>query len=156
MNNQDQDLVFLHRAIEIALEAEKIGNLPVGSLITLNGEIISEGPSRVYQPKIDLTRHAEMEAIRALPKDYLNQVEDMTLYTTLEPCPMCLGGILLYGIRRVVIGSAYPPGGSLVLAEHLPPFFRTQFEQIEWAGPLLSEECDPLLDRLLEIESSKD
>ena len=155
MINRDQDLSFLRRAVEIALEAEKIGNLPVGSLITLEGEVVAEGPSRVYQPRLDLTRHAEMEAIRALPGHYWNQIDALTLYTTLEPCPMCLGGILLNGIQRVVYGSAYPPGGSLALSEYLPPFFKTRFEQMEWTGPLLAAECDPLLERLLEIESSK-
>ena len=71
------DNSFMRRAIDLAHQAEKDGNLPVGSLITLKGEIVSEGPSRVYQPRYDLTRHAEMEAIRALPPELWKQTEDL-------------------------------------------------------------------------------
>ena len=151
----DNDLEFMHQAIAIAQKAELAGNLPVGSLIVLDDEVVSEGPSRVYQPDLDLTRHAEMEAIRDLPSHLWNRVEDMTLYTTLEPCPMCLGGILLNSIPRVVFGASYPPGGSLSLADHLPAFFKERFNDVEWVGPLLPTECDPLLQRLLEIEEKK-
>ena len=149
------DLAYMHQAIAIAQKAELAGNLPVGSLIVLEDEVVSEGPSRVYQPELDLTRHAEMEAIRSLPPDLWDRVADMTLYTTLEPCPMCLGGILLNRIPRVVFGSSYPPGGSLSLAEYLPAFFKERFDRVEWVGPILPAECDPLLDRLLEIEEGK-
>jgi tRNA(adenine34) deaminase len=151
----DLDIEFIRQAISIAHKAEADGNLPVGSLITLDDRVVSQGPSRVYQPDYDLTRHAEMEAIRALPHQLWDRVADMTLYTTLEPCPMCLGGILLNSIPRVVYGAAYPPGGSLSLAEHLPGFFKERFIEVEWVGPLLPAECDPLLRRLLEIEEAK-
>ena len=149
------DEKMLQKAIEVARKAELAGNLPVGSLIVLDDEVVSEGPSRVYQPDLDLTRHAEMEAIRSLPPDLWNRVADMALYTTLEPCPMCLGGILLHRIPRVVFGASYPPGGSLSLAEYLPAFFKERFDRVEWVGPLLPAECDPLLHRLLEIEAGK-
>ena len=109
----EKDLAFIHQAIDIAKKAELDGNLPVGSLITLDDFVVAEGPSRVYHPEYDLTRHAEMEAIRALPVNLWRDVGRMTIYTTLEPCPMCLGGILLNQIPRVVFGSSYPPGGSL-------------------------------------------
>ncbi|MCJ7733168.1 MAG: nucleoside deaminase [Anaerolineales bacterium] len=92
MNDRD----FLRLAIELAYQAEKDGNLPVGSLITLDGEIVSEGPSRVYQPSFDLTRHAEMEAIRTLPSELWENPASLTIYTTLEPCLMCMGAILLF------------------------------------------------------------
>ena len=149
------DEMMMWKAIEVARNAELAGNLPVGSLIVLDDEVVSEGPSRVYQPDLDLTRHAEMEAIRSLPPDLWDRVANMTLYTTLEPCPMCLGGILLNHIPRVVFGASYPPGGSLALAEYLPAFFKERFDSVEWVGPLLPAECDPLLDRLLEIEEGK-
>jgi len=148
------DDLMMKRSIEMAIQAEKDGNLPVGSLITLRGEIVSEGPSRVYQPRYDLTRHAEMEAIRALPPQLWEKTEDLVLYTTLAPCLMCLGGILLSGIPRIVYGAEYD-GGLKTLADHLPPFFKGRFQAAEWVGPLMPRECDPLHQRLLEIEKEK-
>jgi tRNA(adenine34) deaminase len=146
------DIECMKRAIELALMAEKDGNLPVGSLITLEGEIVAEGHSRVYVPKFDLTRHAEMEAIRALPPDLWKDPEKLTIYTTLEPCLMCLGAILLFGIGRVVSGAVDDYGGAKALEDRLPPFFKKRFEATEWVGPLMPAECDPLHKRLLELE----
>ena len=149
------DRDFLRRAIELAYQAEKDGNLPVGSLITLDGEIVSEGPSRVYQPSFDLTRHAEMEAIRTLPSELWENPASLTIYTTLEPCLMCMGAILLFGIGKVVFGAADSFGGAKQLEDRLPPFFKGRFESMDWVGPLMPEECNPLHQRLLEIEKEQ-
>ena len=148
------DIEFMKRSIELAIKAEKEGNLPVGSLITLGGEIVAEGHSRVYNPKYDLTRHAEMEAIRAVPSELWKTPEKLTIYTTLEPCLMCLGAILLFGIGRVVCGAVDEYGGAKALEDRLPPFFKKRFEAIEWIGPLMPEECNPLHQRLLELEEA--
>ena len=149
------DKVFMQQAIDLAYQAEKDGNLPVGSLITLKDKVVAEGPSRVYQPHIDLTRHAEMEAIRALPPELWGNTENLVLYTTLSPCLMCLGAILLSGIPRVVYGAEYKQGGTKALVDHLPPFFKERYQRMEWIGPLMSAECDPLQTRLFEIEKMK-
>jgi tRNA(adenine34) deaminase len=147
------DKTFMARAIELAYQAEKEGNLPVGSLITHHNVIVAEGPSRIYQPRYDLTRHAEMEAIRALSVEYWENPADLVIYTTLEPCLMCMGAILLFGIGRVVFGAGDSYGGAKKLEDRLPPFFKERFEKVEWVGPILPEECDPLHQRLLEIEA---
>jgi len=147
------DKGFMIKAIELANQAEEDGNLPVGSLITLGGKILSEGPSRVYKPRYDLTRHAEMEAIRALPVEYWENPAELVIYTTLEPCLMCMGAILLFGIGRVVYGAADNFGGAKKLEDRLSPFFKDRFQAIEWVGPLMPEECGPLHQRLLELEA---
>jgi tRNA(adenine34) deaminase len=144
---------LMNKAIEIAHKAEKDGNLPVGSVITFRDEILSEGPSRVYQPRYDLTRHSEMEAIRALPVEYWKKSADLIIYTTLEPCMMCVGAILLFGIGKVVYGAGDPYGGGISLETHLPPFFRERYLDVEWIGPLMAKQCDPLRERLLELEA---
>ena len=151
MNDQE----FMQHSIELAQQAEEDGNLPVGSLITLNGKVVSEGPSRVYKPRYDLTRHAEMEALRNLPPELWEQKKDLVLYTTLAPCPMCLGAILLYGIPRVVYGAEGEFEWGKALAAQLPPFFKERFQNIEWVGPTMPAVCDPLHQRLLEIEKEK-
>jgi tRNA(adenine34) deaminase len=148
------DINFMNRAIELAQLAEREGNLPVGSIITIGSEIVAEGRSKVYSPRYDLTRHAEMEAIRALPPGLWKKPEELTIYTTLEPCLMCMGAILLFGIGRVVSGAVDEYGGAKALEDRLPPFFRDRFQSMEWVGPLLPDECDPLYQRLLDLEKA--
>jgi len=149
------DEVFMKLSIELALNAERDGNLPVGSLITLDGKVVSEGPSRVYKPRYDLTRHAEMEALRDLPPELWEQRKHLVMYTTLAPCPMCLGAILLFGIPRVVYGTEGDFSGAKAMSDLLPPYFKERFQCTEWVGPTNPAECDPLHQRLIEIERQK-
>ena len=147
-----EDIRFMRRAIELALLVEREGNLPVGAVITLAGEVVAEGRSTIWVPAFDATRHAEMEALRAVPQDIWPSVEQMSLFTTLEPCLMCFGSILLHGIGRVIFGSSDRFGGASSVLSHLPPFFQERFEASEWLGPILPAECDPLHQRLLALE----
>jgi len=133
----------MRRAIELALLAELEGNLPVGAVITLRGEIVAEGRSAIWLPRFDATRHHRVSS------------SEMTLYTTLEPCLMCFGAILLHGIGRVVFGSVDSYGGSGSILVCLPPFFQVQFENIQWVGPMMPSECDPLHERLLALEEAQ-
>ncbi len=150
-----QDDHFMQRSIELALLAEQEGNLPVGSVIALDGEVIAEGRSAVWVPRFDATRHAEIEALRAVPRDLWHASDRMSLYTTLEPCLMCLGAILLHGIGRVIFGSIDSKGGAGSVLSYLPPFFRKRFKSTEWLGPLMPGQCDPLLERLLALEGAQ-
>ncbi len=149
MNEDDQ---FLRRAIELALLAEREGNLPVGAVITLDGEVVAEGRSAIRVPRFDATRHAEIEALRAVPPDLWDSSEQMSLYTTLEPCVMCFGSILLHGIGRVVFGASDGFGGAGAVFSHLPPFHRERLENMEWLGPVMPGRCGPLHERALELE----
>jgi len=149
----NEDIKLMERAIDLALMAEREGNLPVGALITLNGVILAEGRSAIWKPKFDATRHAEMEALRAVAQDRWQAPGLMAVYTTLEPCLMCFGSIVLHGVGRVVFGSSDPYGGAGASFGHLPAFFQEGLEKLEWAGPIMPEECDPLLERLHKLES---
>ena len=149
-----EDELFMHRAIELALLAEQEGNLPVGTVICLDGEVVAEGRSAIWVPKFDATRHAEMEALRAVPADLWKSSGEMSLYTTLEPCLMCFGSILLHGIGRVVFGSSDSYGGPGSVLSHLPPYFQERFENTQWWGPIMPSECDPLHERLLALEEA--
>lgn len=150
------EIHFIRKAIELALQAEEEGNLPVGAVITLHGKLVAEGRSRIFDPKIDLTRHAEMEVLKTLPQEFWNSPEKLCLFTTLEPCLMCLGAILLSGVGRVVFGSVDSYGGAECVRPNLPQFFQERFDAIEWVGPILPKECDPLHQRLRLIEISKE
>lgn len=97
--------------IGLALDEAKIslasGNLPVGSVIVKNGEIIGKGRNVVIS-QMDPTAHAEMTAIRdACGKLKTADLTDCVCYTTVEPCPMCTWALLESGIRTVVLGARF-------------------------------------------------
>jgi tRNA(adenine34) deaminase len=73
----------------------------------------------------------------------------MTLYTTLEPCLMCMGAILLHRIGRVLYGAADPYGGASQVIEHMPTFFEEQMSDVKWLGPAYPEACDGLSERVM-------
>ena len=102
-NSTELHLDHLHRAVRLALEAERLGNLPIGALITLDDEVIAEAGNSVLVPHYHPGRHAEMEALRRVPEELWPRSREMTCYTTLEPCVMCMGA-LLHGVGRVVFG----------------------------------------------------
>jgi tRNA(adenine34) deaminase len=71
----------------------------------------------------------------------------MTCYTTLEPCVMCFGAVVLHRIGRVVFGAKDPRGGALALLGHLPRDVGGEIAHVEWIGPLRPDLCDPLSTR---------
>lgn len=142
---KDNDLNFLHSAIELARSAQQIGNLPIGAVITLDDEIIGEGKNSIWVPQYRPNRHAEIEALESVREPELwSRSRDMTLYTTLEPCLMCLGTILVYRIGRVVFGSNDPHGGARCIVDYMPKAFDDLWKFTEWIGPALPQECDEL------------
>jgi tRNA(adenine34) deaminase len=106
----------------------------------------------IWQPATELTRHAEMEALRSLPPHLRPNCREMTLFTTLEPCLMCAGAILLHQIGRLVFGACDPKGGVAPCLDSLPPYFKRQLSLTPWIGPALPAECDPLYARVQEHE----
>ena len=152
---QEDEVIFLREAIRLAQEAEQKGNLPIGAVIVLDNQIIARGMNFIWQPTIELTRHAEMEALCNIPHHYRATCAGMTIFTTLEPCLMCAGAILLYRIGRLVFGSSDPNGGVSSCLYSLPPYFRQELAHIQWVGPALPVECDPLYMRVQEIEQSR-
>lgn len=95
---------FMQAAYEEALQGYREGGIPIGSVLVLDGKIIGRGHNRRVQRGSPVL-HAEMDALenagRLAPEEYRRA----TIYTTLSPCDMCSGAILLYKIPRVVIGE---------------------------------------------------
>ncbi|MGB1161798.1 MAG: nucleoside deaminase [Alphaproteobacteria bacterium] len=107
-------------ALRAAQEAEGAGEVPVGAVIVLNGEIIASAGNRVERDQ-DPSAHAEMLAIRAATAKIGSKwLSDCDLYVTLEPCPMCAGAISLARLRRVYYGAADPKSGGV---DHGPRVF---------------------------------
>lgn len=153
----ETDFVYLHRAIELALEAEDAGNLPIGSVISFDGRNVAEGKNAIWVPEFNPIRHAEMEALLSVPRKFWEKSGQLTLYKTLEPCLMCAGAILQHGVgRRVVIGSSDTYGGAGCVFGQMPPYFEEQPSSVQWLGPALPEECDPLYHRVELLENSAD
>jgi tRNA(adenine34) deaminase len=142
---------YMVRAIELAKQAGSEGNLPIGAVIVLDGEIAAEGRNAIWFPRFDATRHAEMEALRAVPQGLWLRAREMTLYTSLEPCVMCFGAILLHRIGRVIFGSADPFGGARLHREQLPQYFRDRLVETVWDGPTGPTEADQLNERVMEL-----
>lgn len=139
------------QAIALAKRAGHEGNLPIGAVITLGREIIAEGRNAIWAPRFDATCHAEMEALRAVPGELWAKAGEMTLYTTLEPCVMCFGAILLHRIGRVKFGSSDPFGGARMHRKQLPEYFQERLADTVWEGPLGPAETDLLNERVMEL-----
>lgn len=95
---------FLQAAIDEACAGRDEGDIPIGSVIVHQGRIIGRGHNRRVQQGSAIL-HGEMDAFERAGRQPASVYRDCTLYTTLSPCSMCSGAILLYGIPKVVIGE---------------------------------------------------
>lgn len=95
---------FMQAAIEEAQQGLAEGGIPIGSVIVHNGRIIGRGHNRRVQQGSAI-RHGEMDAFENAGRQSAQTYRESVLYTTLSPCSMCSGAILLYGIPKVVIGE---------------------------------------------------
>ena len=95
---------FMQAAIEEARKGMNEGGVPIGSVLVHNGQIIGRGHNRRVQQGSPIL-HGEMDALENAGRQPASVYKQSTLYTTLSPCPMCSGAILLYGIPEVVIGE---------------------------------------------------
>ena len=94
----------MQAAIEEAEQGIAEGGIPIGSVVVHDGAIVGRGHNRRVQEGSTIL-HGEMDALERAGRRSAAVYRECTLYTTLSPCPMCSGAILLYGIPRVVIGE---------------------------------------------------
>ncbi len=95
---------FLQAAIEQAQKSYEEGGIPIGSVIVHQGKILGAGHNKRVQDG-SVVLHGEMDALENAGRQKAAVYKECTLYTTLSPCSMCSGTILLYGIPKVVIGE---------------------------------------------------
>ncbi len=98
------DTYFMAEALREAEKSLMEGGIPIGAVLVKDGEIISRGHNRLIQNE-SVILHAEMDAIENAGRLDFKDYTKCTLYTTLSPCPMCSGAVILYNIPRVVIGE---------------------------------------------------
>lgn len=94
----------MNEAFNQALLGKSQGGIPIGSVIVYNGEIIGKGFNQRIQ-KDSVILHGEMDALENAGRQNASIYRESILYTTLSPCNMCSGTILLYGIKTVIIGE---------------------------------------------------
>ncbi|MGB5291626.1 MAG: nucleoside deaminase [Lysobacterales bacterium] len=95
---------FLKAALDEANKGLAEGGIPIGSVIVHDGKIIGRGHNRRVQKGSSIL-HGEMDAFENAGRQAARVYRECTLYTTLSPCAMCSGAILLYGVPRVVVGE---------------------------------------------------
>ena len=139
---------YMARALELAAQAAQVGDVPVGGVIVRDGEIIGEGRNR-REENGDATAHAELEAIRdACQRVGSWRLHGCTLYVTLEPCPMCAGGIINARIEQVRYGTKDEKAGACGSVLNL---FEERFNHKPriYRGPM-ENECGRILQNFFE------
>lgn len=95
---------YLNEAIAEAKKGLEEGGIPIGSVLVHKGKIIGRGHNRRVQNGSTIL-HGEMDALENAGRQSASVYKECEIYTTLSPCPMCSGAILLYGIPKVIIGE---------------------------------------------------
>ena len=98
------DAYFMNEAIKEAEKSLAEGGIPIGAVLVKDDEVISRGHNKLIQND-SVVLHAEMDAIENAGRLNYEDYVKCTLYTTLSPCPMCSGAVILYNIPKVVIGE---------------------------------------------------
>ena len=139
----------MRRALDLAAEAARDGEVPVGAVVTMGIEIVAE-TRNAMRSSSDPTAHAEMEAIRAAAaKLGTSRLDDCTLWVTLEPCAMCAAAISVARIKALRFGAEDPKGGGVV---HGPRIFTqpTCHHRPDVLGGIGEEEAADQLRRFFE------
>lgn len=107
------------RALELAAESARRGEVPVGAVLLIAGEVVAEGRNSVISA-CDPTAHAEIVALRAAAGALGNyRLPGSTLYVTLEPCSMCCGALVHARVERLVFAAREPRAGAVISTRRL-------------------------------------
>lgn len=134
------DEVFMRAALELANQAEAVGEVPVGAVVVKDGEIVGRGFNAPIS-RHDPSAHAEMMALRDAAQRLGNyRLVGCELYVTLEPCMMCAGAIMHARVARVVYGARdYKTGACGSVLDAFAELRLNHHAQVE--GGVLAEEC---------------
>ena len=144
MTYSADDVAAMRAALVQADLAAKDGEVPVGAVVVINGEVVAAGHNRTICDA-DPSGHAEIVALRNAAAAVNNhRLPDATLYVTLEPCVMCVGASVQARIKRLVFGAYDDKAGALGSAVDLSES-RALNHDFEINGGLLADECGALL-----------
>jgi cytosine deaminase len=125
---------FMQAALDEARLGHRESGIPIGSVLVSGGRILGRGRNRRQQAG-SVVLHAEMDALERAGRQPASVYRSCTLYTTLSPCAMCSGAVLLYGIPRVVVGENRT--------------FRGEEDLLRSRGVVIEVLQDPACERLL-------
>ena len=146
----NEDEKWMQFAIKEANIAKNKGEVPVGSILVQNNQIIAKAHNSPIS-KNDPTAHAEIEVLRKAGKKLLNyRLPKTTLYVTLEPCAMCIGAIIHARIERVVFGASDPKSG--VCGSTIDLSSESIFNhQISVSSRVLEHDCKNILQSFFKL-----
>jgi len=138
------DESFMRLALELASHAAELGEVPVGAVLVLNGEVLGRGCNRPVSAH-DPTAHAEIQALREAAQRVGNyRLPGTALYVTLEPCIMCAGAIMHARVRRLIFGASDPKTGAC--GSVVDPFREARLNHhTQVRGGVLGDACAALL-----------
>lgn len=153
MTNPD-DAAFMAAALELARAAGAAGEVPVGAVVVVDGEIVGRGWNQPIG-RHDPTAHAEVMALRDAAQRLANyRLPGATLYVTLEPCAMCVGAIMHARIARVVFGARDPKTGAAGSVVDLFAEERLN-HHADVVGGVMADECGGLLSSFFAARRGK-
>ena len=139
----------MEAALAAARRGGKVGEVPVGAAVLVDGRLVSEAHNETIARR-DLTQHAELIAIqRAMQVLASDRLETATLYVTLEPCAQCAGAMVLARVGRVIFGAYDPKAGMAGSVGDLLRHPRLNHRP-EVRGGALAEECGAVLTEFFE------
>ena len=143
----ERDKEIMNLALNEAREAGEQGNFPIGSALTINGDLIDVGRNQLYVNK-DWYSHAEnrlIEKYSGLIMEEKKKGSSIEVYSTLEPCFMCFGTSLLHRIPKITFGCPDPHGGvASSNKDNFPIFYNSRWPEIR-SGLFAKESYDLLL-----------
>ncbi len=143
-NQAELDAEFMKEALAEAIQAADLGEVPIGALVVVDGQVIGRGHN-LRENDGDPTAHAEIMAIRAAAAVRKHwRLANATLYTTLEPCPMCAGAMVQARVKRLVYGAADPKAGAAGSLMNIVQDGRLN-HRLEVTAGILAEECGQIL-----------
>jgi tRNA(adenine34) deaminase len=140
----EKDYKYMQMAVDEAMKAQALGEVPIGAIIVYDDKVIARAHN-LRETTQNAVTHAELSAIQDACNELGSwRLEETTLYITLEPCPMCAGAILQSRIPRVVYGARDPKGGCVDSLYRLlnDPRFNHECEVTEG---VLGNECGEML-----------
>ncbi len=150
-----EDIAYMRRALDLARNAAAAGEVPVGAVLALDGNLIGEGWNRPIGSS-DPTSHAEIEALRAGARHLGNyRLGGSTLYVTMEPCPMCAGAMIHGRVGRLVYGTPDLRAGAAGTVIDILGGPAAN-HRVEVTGGVLADECRDLLQAFFRARRPKE
>lgn len=137
---------YMREALAEAEKALDRGDRPIGAVIVYNGEIIGRGSNAFHTSKSNI-EHAEMRALRSCASFLQENGRECVIYTTVEPCVMCVGAIVMCNIRSIVFGVYDNWIKPKLAIENVPHLAKRVYNYL---GGVLEEKCSELIKQFSE------